>query len=322
MTDTSAFVRARRVAGACVALAGLSACAGGTQSSQATIPTAGAAERGRIAAGLPARVSSTGTDFVSDFENEQVVLYPAGQSNPTPIGTISTAPASPYQLAVDKHGTLYVQTNSNTILEYPPGATSPSVTLVEPPEKMYGTGVTVAVGDDGTVYAADLYGGDVFEFPKGATRPQTTIPLSGSFGLAVDKKNTLFISSNPGDTGGSGLVWYLPSGSTQYKSTNIKIQEIGGLAVSKSHLLVGDQGAQTITVYNEKSYKLERTISVAPNYPYQFALDHTGTDLYVAGPTGGGIVIYDFASGTQIGTITQGLGSATEGVAVSPPAPI
>jgi hypothetical protein len=45
---------------------------------------------------------------------------------------------------------------------------------------------------------------------------------------------------------------------------------------------------------------------------------HGEKTLYVAAPEGGGIAIYDYASGRSIGTIERGLGQYTEGVALSP----
>jgi hypothetical protein len=71
--------------------------------------------------------------------------------------------------------------------------------------------------------------------------------------------------------------------------------------------LAGDAAAQTIGVYKPGATKPFRTIETAPCAPYQFNFDRAGKNLYVACGTPAGIEIFDYATGSPNGTVSQGL---------------
>jgi hypothetical protein len=303
-----------------VFLGGLLSLAAGCSS----LPQAGGGSQAGLAAPLlPILGGDAGTGgnlFVSDFYSSEILIYPAGQQNPSPSGSISNGVSYPYNLAVDKAGTLYVQNNDNTVTEYPKGATAPSTTLHEPPYG-YGTGITVTVGRDLTVYTADHLAGKVFEFKSGYTSPTTTLSVEEAFGLALDSKNNLYVGWAPASSGGPGHVMKFKPGATTGKDLGISVKYEGGLAVDDNDdLLVGDQGNEVIDIFKRGAKTPFRTIDTAPVYPYQFALDKANQYLYLVSGTPAAVYVYDYATGALAWTDSQGMKSSgyAEGVALRP----
>ena len=301
-----------------VLAAGLLVAASGCASS----PPSGSALP--FASSSAAASKSSGDLFVSDFYAAKVLIYPAGQNNPEPTGSITDGVSDPYNLAVNKHGTLYVQNNNLTVTEYPKGETSPSKTLNEPQESV-GTGVCVTVGSDGMVYAIDHYVSQIYEFKKGATSPTTTIFLSHAFGLALDSRNNLYVGWAPNSSGGPGRVERFKPGSTTGKDLGIETKYEGGLAIDKhDNVLVGDQGNRVIDIFKKGQTTPFRSISTYPAYPYQFAFDRSDKHLYMVSGEPAEVYVYDYSTGDLAWTDTQGLpgsGGYAEGVALSPAQP-
>lgn len=266
---------------------------------------------------------SDGDLFVSNFYKSQVLIYPAGENDPYPTGSVTDGVSYPYNLAVDKHGTLYVQNNNNTVTVYPEGSTSSSETLTEPQEG-YGTGICVTVGSDETVYTVDHLVGQIYVFKKGDTSPSTTLYASHAFGVALDSRNDLYVGWAQNSSGGPARVDEFKHGSTRGKDLGIEVKYEGGLAVDKDdNLLVGDQGNRVIDVFKKGATTPFRTISTYPAYPYQFAFDRNDKYLYLVSGTPAEVYVYDYKKGKLAWTDTQGLQSSgyAEGVALSPAQP-
>jgi hypothetical protein len=282
-----------------------------------------ASQAGLAAPLLPMLTKDAGNGgdlFVSNFYASEVLIYPAGVKNPSPSGSISSGVSYPYNLAVDKAGTLYVQNNNNMVTEYPKGATTPSRTLVEG-KYGYGTGITVTVGRDLTVYTADHLAGKVFEFKSGDTTPTTTLSVSEALGLALDSKNNLYADWAAPSSGASGHVMKFKPGATSGKDLGITVKLEGGLAVdAHDDLLVGDQGNQVIDIFKRGAKTPFRTINTAPEYPYEFALDKANQYLYLVSGTPAAVYVYDYATGALAWTDAKGLKSSgyAEGVALRP----
>jgi DNA-binding beta-propeller fold protein YncE len=257
--------------------------------------------------------------FVSDYSGNAVEIYPQGQSNPSPIGEITDGIDGPLGNFVDSHGTLYVaNTGNGTVTEYPKGATSPSVTL----SNSISGPISVAVDKKGTVAVGEFANGTILEFPKGSSSPTVTITvLSRPEGLAFDRKRNLYAAWNE-DTG-SGLVGQVSKcgrGSDVCVSRGISEGQSGGLAIdSAGNLILGDITNSAINIFAPGATSPTRTISTTGRQPYKFELDKTETTLYVADIENGVVAMYDYSSGTQIGTISSGLESAW-GVSLYPAA--
>jgi len=267
-----------------------------------------------------------GTLFVSDFYSADVLLYREQLQNPAPFGKISEGLSNSYNLFVDQRGTLYVQGNNNTITEFPKGRKKPHKVLNEPPAGPggYGTGVSLAVGSDGTVYAVDPYGSQLYEFANGSTSPTTTIGISHPYGLALDSKNDLYVGYTYSSSGFNARVMEYAPGQTTGKDLGIEVKLGGGLNVDvHDNLLVGDQGTQLIDVFRPGSKRPFRQIDTAPNYPYQFAFSRSEHRLYLVSGTPAAVYVYDYKTGKLLRSDTQGLSPSgyALGVAVEPAAP-
>jgi DNA-binding beta-propeller fold protein YncE len=181
----------------------------------------------------------------------------------------------------------------------------------------------VAVGRNGMVYVADLVGGKVVEFPRGKTRSKLTITISDPQGVALDAKNNLYVEYNTGAHGGGpGDVNEYPPGSTNGQDLGLPIVWGGGDAVDGSgNVVVADQGSGSgnaaVYVFPPGSKTPSETINQGMQDPFRIALDKKFKTLYVADPAVNAVLVYDYASGTLIKSITNSL-RAVNGVAVYP----
>jgi DNA-binding beta-propeller fold protein YncE len=314
-------MKARNTALALLAAALPAACAGGNQDSSA-LPLTGAPTSARTQRdgwlSPQAKKHSQPLVYVSDYDARAIEIYPAGVDNPAPVGQITQGLDGPLGTFVDKQGTLYVANSlNNTITEYPAGSTSPSVTL----SNSINGPISVAVDSKGTVAVGEFSSGEILEFPKGASSPTITIQLSLPEALAYNKNGWLFAAWNV--NGGSKLVGHVakcrPGGYNLCIDQGITEGERGGLAIDKAgDEILGDQTNEQINVYSRKM-SLLRTISTAGHTPYKFELDKKEQTLYVADYSNGEVVMYDYSTGEQTGTISSGLESVW-GVSLSPPA--
>ncbi|HKU81058.1 MAG TPA: hypothetical protein VJP76_02725 [Candidatus Tumulicola sp.] len=301
---------------AAVAL-GLAGCSGAATSGGPSLPASPALQRhGWIS---PDAVKQR-LIYVSDNSANAILIYPQGKSNPAPIGEITDGIDGPLGTAVSKNGTLYVANSfGNDVTEYPPGATSPSVTLSDG----LNYPISVAVDDRGTVAVGEFGQGEILEFEKGSTSPNVTITLlSDPEQLAFDQGRHLYAAWNV-NLGSQlqGHVSICRRLRAICADQGIQIGESGGLALDLSgNLILGDQTHQSIGIYPPGSNTPSRTIATTGRDPYKFALNRSEKTLYVADITGGVVAIYNYATGAQTGTITNGLTSAW-GVSLSPAAP-
>lgn len=258
--------------------------------------------------------------YVSDNAANAIVIYPQGESNPAPVGEITDGIDGPLGTAVSKNGTLYVANSfGNDVTEYPPGATSPSVTLSDG----INFPISVAVDDRGTVAVGEFGQGEILEFEKGSGSPNVTITLlTDPEGLAFDKGRHLYAAWNVNL--GSQLQGHA-SICRRLRAIcsdqGIEIGESGGMALDLSgNTILGDQTHQTIGIYPPGASSPSRTIATTGRDPYKFAFNHGEKTLYVADINNGVVATYDYATGVETGTISSGLTSAW-GVSLSPAAP-
>ncbi len=317
-------------------LAACAGCASGqtTQSGSLTPATAGTAEmaaRGRAMLGAPQPEHRSGgwlspeaksakhLIYVSDFVKNVVEIYPTTGTNPNPIGAITDGISGPEGSFVDSHGNLFVSNVTNyTVTMYPHGSTT---------WKLRYTGfaypTNVAVAKNGTVYIPDLIGGKVVEFPKGKTRSKLTITVTDPQGVAADTKNNLYVSYNTGAHGaGPGAVNEYAPGSSTGTNLGLPIVWAAGDAIDRNgNIVVADQGSGSgngaVYVFPPGSTTPSQTINQGMEDPFRIAIDKPSKNLYVADPEVNALLVYDYASGALINTITTGL-TSVYGVAVSP----
>jgi hypothetical protein len=257
--------------------------------------------------------------YVSDNAANAIEIYRQGQSDPSPVGQIVDGIDAPLGDYVDAQGTLYVANSGNsTVTEYPAGSTTPSVTLstdISHP-------ISVAVNSKGTVAVGEFSAGTILEFSAGQSSPSVTITLlTLPEALAFDRTRHLFAAWNVDN--GSGLAGHV-SRCERLRAVcvdqGIVEGESGGLALDHAgNVILGDQTNAVINIYAAGATTPSRSIATTGHDPYKFELDQRERTLYVADITGGVVVLYDYASGSQLGTISKGLTSAW-GVALSPAA--
>jgi sugar lactone lactonase YvrE len=186
----------------------------------------------------------------------------------------------------------------------------------------YPTNVTV--GKNGMVYVADLVGEKVVEFPKGSTRSKRTIDVTYPQGVALDSKNNLYVSYNTGAHGGGpGDVNQYAPGSTNGQNLDLPIVWSAGDAIDgASDVVVADQGSGSnaaVYVFPPGSKTSSKTINQGLEDPFRIAFDKSFASLYVADPEVNALLVYDYASGKLVNSITNGLKSVY-GVSLFPEA--
>ncbi|HVR47298.1 MAG TPA: hypothetical protein VMT95_11785 [Candidatus Binatia bacterium] len=310
----------RRAIGALIALAAaaLAGCAGGSGSqsspaSPAALPALSAARYGWLS---PATLTQK-LVYVSDNTANAIEIYPAGKNNPSPIGQITDGISAPLGNFVDEKGTLYVANHGNsTVTEYPAGSTTPSVTL----STNINGPISVAADSAGDVAVGEFAQQEILEFPAGSSSPSVTITLlTYPEGLAFDKLRHLYAAWNEN----SPFVGHVSKCARMRAvcvDQGIAEGQSAGLTIDLAgDLVLGDQTNHVINVYPPHATKPSRTISVPGGDPVKFALDKREKKLYVADYLNDQVEIYDYATGTQFGTISSGLQSAW-GVSLSPAA--
>jgi sugar lactone lactonase YvrE len=280
----------------------------------------GAAQPSRRAGGWlsPAAKSGKHLIYVADFTANAIQIYSTSGSNQSPVGQITDGISGPEGCFVDRHGNLFVANATNqTVTMYKRGAMSWSLQYTG-----FAYPTNVAVGANGVLYVDDLVGGKVVEFERGKTRSKRTILVTDPQGAALDAKNNLYVSYNTGSHGGGpGTVNKYPPKSTKGTDLDLPIVWSAGDAVdSKADVVVADQGSGSgnaaVYVFPPGSTQPSETIDQGMEDPFRLALDKKNRKLYVADPEVNKLLVYDYASGTLVNTITNGL-SSVYGVAVS-----
>jgi hypothetical protein len=243
-------------------------------------------------------------------------------------------------IVVDQQQNVYVVVGGGHVLVYPRGGLVPSFRYDFPDFVTQGFAVDpggLAVGQDGTLYAALFEPPVVAEYQKGNPNqaslvipvPQEPCGASGTctpFAVAVDGSNNVYIEYGLPHHGLPAFLEKCAPGSTQCTQLGITL---GGssnhLAVdSQGNLMACDSSVPQIDILPPGSTK-PRVISQGLLRCDFFALNQAETRLYVANDTpfsNQGIAVFDYASGALVDTITAGIpaGDVIFGVAVSPAA--
>lgn len=273
--------------------------------------------------------------YVALYNAKAINVYDAfGQGQP--IGQLVDGLAhgnnSSGVLTVDQTQKVYVATD-DMVLTYASGNPVPwqRYDFLDQPYPAVPKGL--AVGPDGTLYAALLGQHLVVAYAKGKTKKASlVIPVpsnmpSGSapYAVAVDTQNNLYIQY--GGTYLPGSIQKCVPNSGQCTDLGITLGAAGLdlLADSKGNLIACDMQAAQIDVFAPGSTQ-PRVISQGLQSCPTFALNQAEDTLFVANqsPTDGQSVVsvFDYASGNLLNTISGGIpsGELIVGVAVSPSA--
>jgi hypothetical protein len=231
-------------------------------------------------------------------------------SNGNLIRTITNGTSFPEALALDAGGTLYVG-NNGSITVYPPGATSPSLTISA------GIGVPSAIGVDGsgTVYSANQTNNTVTEYAAGSASILRTISgVNDPPGLAVDFTGKLVVSSCyscSGQGGGTDAVFiYAPGATTPMVSLN-QVSGPGAVAFdSLDNIYVAEQAGLNVYPVN-----VLNPASQLPVAPIELAIN--GNNDLAESDISNSVSVFLYANSNPFETITNGV-AGPFGIAATP----
>jgi len=280
-----------------------SGCAGGTQSSNALMPSSAAVPVVRALS--ESRVNPNDYKglkdlYVADFTSQSVKILTNKRYRE--VGQITSGLVNPNGVFLDRHGNLYVasQGGGASINEYAPNATSPSFT--------YNTGMMsaldVTVDAHGNVYEADGTG-FVLQYFQGSNTPIAGCSPGGGSGavsgVTVDSANDVFVSFTVNNV---GAIAEYPGGLGDCLTQivlGVPVVYPYGIAIDKnSNLVVADAGAAKIDVVDPPYTSVTRTIGSGFTEPITvrlsrdnklaFATDYKVHDVFVLNYQTGAIV--------------------------------
>lgn len=238
-------------------------------------------------------------------------------------------PNDPQGMTTDAAGNLYVTDlgvategpAAGDIKVYPKGSTSYSRLIVP------GTWVPfdIAVGDDGTLYVANIAPvgyfnpGSVSVFPPNASQPSRVLRLKN---FQVDgitrhaNTSTIYISYQTNS--GNGAIAEFKHARGKAIDLGVSFPEPWGLLEDGSNNLLAADGSGTIEVYSEATKQLVSQISV-PNGAMWEAFNHKRTHLFVSNFDQ--VEILSYPAGQLIGSVNHNYSKTNyaTGVAVWPP---
>jgi sugar lactone lactonase YvrE len=256
--------------------------------------------------------------YVSDQLQKAVLVFPAGErvKNPSPVQTIRFG-VIPEGLWVDRGGNLYValsgqpQTQSGTVEEFKPGATTPFRTIT--------SGISVPqnliVDAQGTLYVDQVVDTTVqiLEYPAGATSPKKTLeitdkgePLAG--GLALDEGGNLYVHAF--------FVDDSPSRVFRFKAGKTAAQDLGLVGLGDATGLTSDasgnldvaNAAGGISVYPPGQIKPVRKIALPARDSFAGFVATRSGKLYVAQenaePSSSSLLEYPIGGSAPVNTIS------------------
>ena len=230
------------------------------------------------------------------------------------ISTFATGLQTPFGLALDSAGDLYVNDfNGSGILRYSPTGAFLGVFAST---ANIGQGVGLAFDSFGNLYTPVFNGSYVNRFSPTGTYLgvfASTIYGTGSAptGLAFDGSGNLYVSNSSGNvssTAQGNIVEFSPTGAFLRVFASQGVNAPQGLAFdSVGDLYVTNLNNDTITEYSPTGAYLGVFASTGLDGPRSVAFDSVG-DLYVTNLNNGTITEYS-PSGAYLGVLVSGLSS-------------
>jgi DNA-binding beta-propeller fold protein YncE len=222
--------------------------------------------------------------YVAGFNNGIVSIFDLaelGHRRATLIGQITGIP-EPNGICLDANGNLYVATyDNNTVEVFPPGATSPSLTL----SQGLGEAVDVAIDASDNVYVSSRIPPSITVFPPGSTTPSAVITsslIAHPMALQFDSAGNLYAADF--DTG----IAEIPAGSQQPVRVPLRnVQRALGIAVDPldgklfAFVSFAGSGSAYLAVYKPGHKRTHRYLD-APNAAGDFlTLGQVGNHEYL-----------------------------------------
>jgi sugar lactone lactonase YvrE len=208
--------------------------------------------------------------YVSGNENNTVAIYDLAKSGFPEVGTLTNGVSGPEGIDVDKQGQVYVANWTGTVTIYPPGESSPSLTLSD--ELSEPDSVTVDKNEN--VWVCNRGSSpSIVVFPPGQPTPSAVITnslIQSPTQIQFDADGDLYYTDS--STG----VSEIPNGSQNMTSLGLDgLQRTDGIAIdSTGNLFVGTFGSELdgVRVYVPDYQKPIRTLK-----------DAKGSDYYASG---------------------------------------
>jgi hypothetical protein len=239
--------------------------------------------------------------FVSNFQSENVPIYPAAGSKP--IRTLSKSLKEPLQVVVTSKNDVYVR-GKRVITVFINSRNNQTKTI-----KQFGSRLTVDSANN--VYSIGLQN-TIYVYPPGAIKPsyEITQGLNDPENLIADSSGNLYVANEPSSGCGNVTVYNVGSGALEYTITG-GICVPGAMALDQAgNLYVGNASQPSVTEYAAGTNSLVETISKGIVGPGYLAIDASGT-LYVANIGAsftGNIVIYPEGQTVPSQTLTENIG--------------
>jgi sugar lactone lactonase YvrE len=253
--------------------------------------------------------------YVSSYRLGYVAIYCTKGRNQAPIGKITDGIETPEGANVDGKGNLYVtNTSANTVTEYPRGSIKRSFT--------YSAGLAnpagVAIDRKQNVYVTSLSPASVEVFPQTTNAPSlkiTDVPYP--IDVAVDADDNAYVTTYTSGFSNGEIIKYAP-GSKQGMSLGIVTGIPGGIALDTAgDIVTADQRLPGVLVFPPGQTSPSKTFAQNTLDPDPVRLDRAEHHVYVGDAVGNAVYVFDYATGTLVDTITDGV-DGPNGLALDP----
>lgn len=222
-------------------------------------------------------VDASGNLYVSNAYNSTVTVYQPGKTSPST--TYSTDLTFPVAVAVDTNGTVYVANATGfsfapgSIVEYPKGSTTPSLTISDTNFQ-----VVTSLGLDASnnlyvTYMNPSETGQINKYAPGQTSgTNLNISLGYSGGIVIDNKNQLIVTDQS-----LPAIEIFPAGQTKPSKTFGTTNATVALAFNHpaKKLYAADVSANEVDVYTYPATSLFTTFTNGIESPMGVALSPT-----------------------------------------------
>jgi hypothetical protein len=248
--------------------------------------------------------------YVADGVANQVLIYPVGNPDPSPIGALTYGISEPEGMWVDGNGNLFVaNTGNNTVEAFAHNQTKPYLIISQSsPGHQFGDTADVVVDRYGNTWVAAL-DGTVTEYAYGTTTAiqSPSAGLSEPIGMTFDGQGYLYVTDiNPF---ANAHVFLIAPGwiSGHVLPYVFSAPRIGGILFDNhQNTYIADQTDNEILIYARGSKTPTSTITSGILHPVFIAFDKN-YNLYVQNFFNNSVTVYAYGGSTPIATITKGL---------------